>query len=81
MTFIHIRHEEDGKIAAKYRRLRNAGKSHNETMIACCNSLLKMLYVMLTEDREFVSDPKILEESRAEAETIKESEEEMDEIE
>ena len=77
MTVVHIRHEKEGQIAAKYERLRKSGKPYREAIVACCNSLLKILYVMLTENREFVSDPKSLEESRIDAESTLDSEEEV----
>ena len=80
MTFVHIRFEKDSFVTIKYNRLKAKGKKHNEALVACSNSLLHILYIMLTENREYISDPDVLRESRKKAEMLVESEEDVTEM-
>lgn len=77
MTFVHIRFEKESFVTIKYNRLKANGKKHNEALVACSNSLLHILYIMLTENREYISDPDVLRESRKKAEMLVESEEDV----
>lgn len=45
-TFVHIFHSESF-ISEKYRRLKSEGKSHNEALVACANSMAQMIFAML----------------------------------
>ena len=80
MTFVHIRFEKDSFVTKKYHRLKARGKKHNEVLVACSNSLLHILYVMLIENRGYISDPDVLKESRNKAEMLVESEEDVTEM-
>lgn len=80
MTFVHIRFEKESFVTIKYNRLKAKGKKHNEALVACSNSLLHILYIMLTENREYISDPDVLRESRKKAEMLVESEEDVTEM-
>lgn len=62
-TFVHIQHSESF-ITEKYHRLRNKGKHHNEAIVACANSLARLVYTLITRDSMFVEDPLILNECR-----------------
>lgn len=77
MTIVHIRFEKDSFVTQKYKRLKAKGKKHNEAMVACSNSLLHVLYIMLKENRGYISDPDVLMEARKRAEAMAESEEEV----
>ena len=48
--------------------------------MACSNSLLHILYIMLIENRGYISDPDVLKESRNKAEMLVESEEDVTEM-
>ena len=80
MTFVHIRFEKDSFVTKKYHRLKARGKKHNEVLVACSNSLLHILYIMLFEDRGYISDPDVLKESRNKAEMLVESEDDVTEM-
>lgn len=67
-AFVHVFNVES-HITEKYRRLRAAGKHHNEALVACANSLARLVWTLVTENRKYVSDPKVLAVSRAEAES------------
>jgi len=54
-------------ITEKYRRLKTKGKYHNEALVACANSMARMLWSMIVNDRAYVTDPAILARGRAEA--------------
>ena len=63
-TFVHIFHSESF-ISEKYRRLKSRGKSHNEALVACANSMAQMIFAMLRDDTKYSSDPKTLSKTRA----------------
>ena len=63
-TFVHIFHTESF-ISEKYRRLKSRGKSHNEALVACANSMAQMIFAMLRDDTKYSSDPKTLSKTRA----------------
>jgi transposase len=67
-AFVHIFHEESF-ITEKYRRLKAAGKHHNEALVACANSMARLVWTLVTKDRIYVSDPKAIAAARAEAES------------
>lgn len=75
-TFVHIFHAES-HISEKYRRLKKNGKSHNEALVACANSMARMVFKLITTHSEYVSDPKLLAEARG----IADSEDIEDEME
>lgn len=77
MTFVHIRSDKESFVSKKYQRLKARGKKHNEALVACSNSLLHVLYVMLKENRGYISDPDVLKESRKRAEILAKSEREV----
>ncbi len=60
---MHVRYA-DSFIARKYERLRDSGKSHNETIVACANSLARLIHKMVMSNTKYVSDPKELARSR-----------------
>lgn len=62
-AFVHVRYA-DSFIARKYERLRDSGKSHNETIVACANSLARLIHKMVMSNTKYVSDPKELARSR-----------------
>ena len=45
--------------------LKARGKHHNEALVACANSMARMIWAMVTQDTEYVSDPKVLAMGRA----------------
>lgn len=63
-TFVHIFHAES-HISEKYRRLRAAGKSHNESLVACANSMARMVWKMIMSNTRFVASPELLTETRS----------------
>ena len=63
-TFVHIFHSESF-ISEKYRRLKSRGKSHNEALVACANSMAQMIFAMLRDDTRYSSDSKTLSKTRA----------------
>ena len=75
-TFVHIFHSESF-ISEKYRRLKSEGKSHNEALVACANSMAQMIFAMLRDGTKYVSDSETLAEARA----LADSEEIEDEME
>ena len=65
-TFVHMFNAESF-ITEKYRRPKADGKHHNEALVACANSMARMLWSMIVNDRAYVTDPAILTRGRAEA--------------
>lgn len=63
-TFVHVFHT-DSFISEKYHRLKAAGKKHNEVLVACTNSMARMVYKMVTSDTMYTSDPALLSKTRA----------------
>ena len=62
-TFVHI-HHADSFITRKYERLRKMGKSHNEALVACANSMARMVFKMVISKAPYVCNPKELVSSR-----------------
>lgn len=62
-TFIHIQYA-DSFIKRKYDRLRKNRKCHNEALIACTNSMARMVHKMVVSGIPYISDPKELAASR-----------------
>ena len=67
-TFVHVFHA-DSHISRKYERLRNEGKSFNETLVACANSMCRMVFAMVRNGQRFVTDPKTLAKARVYADS------------
>lgn len=67
-TFVHVFHT-DSFIAEKYRRLKSAGKHHNEAIVACANSMGRMIWKMVAENRLYESAPGDLAKARSEADS------------
>lgn len=67
-TFVHISHT-DGVIKKKYDRLKASGKHHKVALVACANSMARMLYGILSSGTEFRSDPITLTKARSVAES------------
>jgi len=67
-AFVHVMNEESF-ITEKYRRLRAGGKKYKETLVACANSLARLIWTLVREDRKYVSDPQVLAAARAAAES------------
>ena len=63
-TFVHIFHSESF-ISGKYKRLKSKGKSHNEALVACANSMAQLIFAMLRDDTKYITDPKTLSKTRA----------------
>lgn len=78
-TFVHVFHEES-QVSEKYRRLKAAGKHHNEALTACANSMARMIWRLVTENTRYSAEPAVLAESRADAES-EDLEERMEEME
>jgi Transposase and inactivated derivatives len=68
-TFVHIRWT-DGTIKRKYDRLKASGKHHNEALVACANSMARMVWSMIVDDRKFNAPKKVLTQARAEADSV-----------
>jgi len=64
-AFVHIFHAEGSFIAEKYWRLKAKGKHHNEALVACANSMARMIWAMIDSDRKYSADPKALTKARA----------------
>jgi transposase len=62
-TFVHINHT-DSFISEKYKRLRANGKHHNEALVACANSMARMIWAMVTQDRKYSADPAVMAVTR-----------------
>jgi transposase len=62
-TFVHISHA-DSFITEKYKRLKTRGKHHNEALVACANSMARMIWMMVTEDTKYSADPSVLVKAR-----------------
>ena len=58
-TFVHVFHT-DSFISEKYRRLKAAGKKHNEALVACTNSMARMVFKLASEGLTYQADPEIL---------------------
>lgn len=67
-TFVHIFHA-DSHISEKYKRLKANGKSHNEALTACANSMGRMIWKLVDENRCYDADEKELSKARAEADS------------
>jgi len=67
-TFVHVFHA-DSFISEKYRRLTSAGKHHNEAIVACANSMGRMIWKMIRENRKYESAPGDLAAARSEADS------------
>ena len=63
-TFVHIFHSESF-ISGKYKRLKSKGKSHNEALVACANSMAQLIFAMLRDDTKYIADPETLAKARA----------------
>ena len=63
-TFVHIFHA-DSHITEKYKRLKAAGKSHNESLVACANSMARMVWKMVITNSKFVASPELLAKTRS----------------
>jgi transposase len=72
-TFVHIFHT-DSPISEKYRRLKARGKHHNEALVACANSMARMIFSMISGNRMYAADPVALSKARyaADSEDIEE---------
>ena len=68
-TFVHIFHA-DSFIARKYRRLMAAGKHHNEALVACANSMARLLWTLVTNDTPYTEDPGTLARARSRARSV-----------
>ncbi|MCL2334307.1 MAG: hypothetical protein FWC52_05935 [Candidatus Methanoplasma sp.] len=42
----------------------NKGKHHNEVLVACANSMARMMWTMVTGDRMYSADPTLTEVTR-----------------
>ena len=62
-TYVHTLHA-DSFITEKYKRLKARGKHHNEALVACANSMARMVWAMVTEDRKYSADPTVLVKTR-----------------
>jgi len=62
-TFVHINHA-DSFISEKYKRLKANGKHHNEALVACANSMARMIWAMVTQDRKYSADPTVMAVTR-----------------
>lgn len=63
-TFVHICHA-DSFITRKYERLKARGKHHNEALVACANSMARMIWAMVTDDTEYSANPEVLAKARS----------------
>ncbi len=63
-TFVHI-NRTDSFISQKYKRLKAMGKKHNEALVACSNSMCRMIWKMVTSGRTYTADPELLAETRS----------------
>lgn len=63
-TFVHVTHT-DSFISQKYKRLKSRGKKHNEALVACSNSMCRMIWKMVTSGRKYVADPELLAQARS----------------
>lgn len=63
-TFVHVFHAES-QVTEKYRRLKSKGKSHNETLVACANSMVRMVWVLLRDNRMYSERTDVLSKARA----------------
>lgn len=67
-TFVHIYHAESF-ISEKYKRLKASGKHHNEALVACANSMGRMIWKMVVENRTYGSAPGDLAAARSMADS------------
>jgi transposase len=63
-TFVHVV-RTDSFISQKYRRLKAAGKNHNEALVACANSMCRMVWKMVVSGRKYIEDPELLAQARS----------------
>ena len=64
VTFVHI-NNTDSFISQKYKRLKAKGKKHNEALVACANSMCRMIWKMITSQRTYIADPELLARTRS----------------
>lgn len=62
-TFVHI-NCTDSFISQKYKRLKGRGKKHNEALVACSNSMCRMIWKMVVSGRRYIADPELLAKAR-----------------
>ena len=62
-TFVHIRFA-DSFITRKYNRLKSRGKKHNEALVACANSMARLVYKLVTSGTRYTEDPEKLSKAR-----------------
>ena len=62
-TFVHV-NNADSFITDKYRRLKAAGKKHNEVLVACANSMARLIYKLASKGLMYEGDPEILNKCR-----------------
>ncbi|MGN0137378.1 MAG: IS110 family transposase [Candidatus Methanomethylophilaceae archaeon] len=67
-TFVHV-FRTDSPIAEKYRRLTSEGKHHNEAIVACANSMGRMIWKMVRDGRRYESGSEELAAARLEADS------------
>ena len=67
-TFVHVTRAESF-ISEKYKRLRARGKHHNEALVACANSMVRMIFALIRDDRPYSADPESLAETRVYADS------------
>lgn len=67
-AFVHVFHT-DSFISEKYKRLTANGKHHNEAIVACANSMARMLWKMIKENKTYSSSPGNLAKARSEADS------------
>ena len=63
-TFVHI-NCTDSFISQKYKRLKGRGKKHNEALVACSNSMCRMIWKMVVSGRRYIADPELLAKARS----------------
>lgn len=63
-TFVHI-NNTDSHISQKYKRLKAKGKKHNEALVACSNSMCRMIWKMIVSGRRYIADPELLAKTRS----------------
>ena len=63
-TFVHI-NCTDSFISQKYKSLKGRGKKHNEALVACSNSMCRMIWKMVVSGRRYIADPELLAKARS----------------
>ena len=77
-TFVHIFHTESF-ISRKYQRLKSRGKKHSEALVACANSMAKLVFAILRDGSKYAAAPEVLARARALADSD-EVEDEMEAV-